>query len=42
MSTLKQCLKLAKECLAGGKYPDAVNHCQAALQHDSNSYDAHV
>ena len=42
MSTLKQCLKLAKECLAEGKYTGAVNHCQAALQHDSNSYDAHV
>jgi Tfp pilus assembly protein PilF len=42
MSTLKQRLKLAKECLAGGNYPDALTHCQAALQHDSNSYDARV
>ncbi len=42
MSTLKACLKRARECLAGEDFPGAIEHCRAALQHDSQSYDALV
>ncbi len=42
MSTLKACLKRARECLAGADFPGAIQHCRAALQHDGQSYDALV
>ena len=42
MSTLKACLKRARECLAGADFPGAIHYCRAALQHDDRSYDALV
>jgi hypothetical protein len=42
MSSLKACLRAAKEALAKRQFLDAVQHAQAAVELDGGSYDAFV
>lgn len=42
MSSLKACLKKAKEHIGKGEYKDALQSCKAALKVDKSSYEAYL
>lgn len=42
MSSKKQLLKSARECLQRKDYQEALQHCKEVLKEDKNCYEAYV